>query len=297
MDVAITAHEAAQQRQKLQRRSLRFLLAPATTWLLVFFMTPLLIMLVISFLKRGTYGGIVPEFNLANYAQLLNQDYFIIFQRTMVLAVATTVLCLVIAYPMAYWIARQPPRLRTLLVMLVIIPFWTNFLVRTYAWMILLRNEGVINTLLMGLGIINEPLTLLFTEFAVIVGLVYGELPFMVLPLYANLEKFDYSLMEAAHDAGANNFWAFVRVMLPLTLPGIVAGCILVFIPSIGAFVTPDILGGSKSIMIGNLIDRQFKAARDWPFASTISITLMVMVSLAVALYFRVVGESDRTSL
>ena len=180
------------------------------------------------------------------------------------------------------------------LVIIVIVPFWTNFLVRTYAWAEILRDEGVLNNVLFGLHLIANRLDMLYTPGAVVVGLIYGYLPFMVLPLYANLEKFDHALMEAAHDSGANNFWAFVRVMLPLTMPGIVAGCILVFIPSIGAFVTSDILGGSKTMMIGNLIERQFKSARNWPFASTISITLMLLVSIAVTVYFRITTEADR---
>jgi spermidine/putrescine transport system permease protein len=178
--------------------------------------------------------------------------------------------------------------------MLVIIPFWTNFLVRTYAWIVLLRTEGIINYVLMGLNIVGEPLKLLFTPGAVMVGMIYGFLPFMILPLYATLEKFDHTYMEAAYDSGANDLVAFLRVMLPLTMPGIVAGCILVFIPSIGAFVTPDILGGAKTMMIGNLIDQQFTSARNWPFASTVSISLMVLVSAGTALYFRITGEADR---
>jgi spermidine/putrescine transport system permease protein len=295
MHVSKSAQLASDHKQRHERRQLALLLGPAFTWLLVFFMLPLVMILVYSFLKRGTYGGVEVEFNLANYIKLLDTDYYLIFQRSLWLSLITTIACLVAGYPMAYFIARQSPRVRNLLVLAVIIPFWTNFLVRTYAIMVLLRDNGVINNVLLAAGIIKEPLDLLFTPFAVLIGEIYGFLPFMVLPIYASLEKFDYSLMEAAHDSGANDFWAFLRVMVPLTMPGIVAGCILVFIPAIGAFITPDILGGSKVMMIGNLIDRQFKAARNWPLASSISITLMFMVTVATFIYFRISGESDRT--
>jgi spermidine/putrescine transport system permease protein len=294
MNLISTAQEANKLRQRQERRTLSTLVGPSIFWLILFFLIPLSIMLVISFLSRGTYGGIVVRPTIENYIKLLDPNYFTIFQRSVSLAVITTVACLIIGYPMAYYITKRSPRMRSFLVLLIIIPFWTNFLVRTYAWMELLRDQGVINNTLMGLGLIKTPLDMLYTPGAVIIGLIYGYLPFMVLPLYANLEKFDYSLMEAASDSGANNFKAFMRVMLPLTMPGIVAGCILVLIPSLGTFVTSDILGGAKIMMIGNLIERQFKAGRNWPFASTISITLMIIVSAAIALYFRITTEKDR---
>lgn len=294
VDLVSWARDAAQQRRQYERRTLNTLIGPATFWLIMFFVLPLIIVLVISFLTRGTYGGIRPIPTIEHYIKLLDADYFTIFRRSFSLALTTTIACVLIGYPMAYYISRRTPRWRSFLVLLVIIPFWTNFLVRTYAWSELLRDEGVINNFLMALGVIREPLNMLYTPLAVIIGLIYGHLPFMVLPLYANLEKFDHSLMEAAHDSGANNFWAFVRVMLPLTMPGVVAGSILVFIPAIGAFITSDILGGSKVMMIGNLIERQFKSGRNWPFASTISITLMILVTIAVAVYFRITTERER---
>jgi spermidine/putrescine transport system permease protein len=294
MNLVSWAKEAAQRRKQQERRTLGVLAGPSVLWLVLFFLLPLAIVLVISFLKRGTYGGVVTSPTLANYVKLLDPDYFIIFRRSVTLALVTTITCLIVGYPMAYFIARRPERWRGVLLMLVIIPFWTNFLVRTYAWIELLRDEGVINNVLIALGLTDKPLDLLYTPGAVIVGLIYGYLPFMILPLFANLEKFDHSLIEAAQDSGANSFWAFLRVMLPLTMPGIVAGSILVFIPSLGAFVTSDILGGAKLMMIGNLVERQFTAGRNWPFASTISITLMVIVSLAVALYFRITTEKER---
>jgi len=201
---------------------------------------------------------------------------------------------LVFAYPLAYFIVKAPTRWRGALLLLVIVPFWTNFLVRTYAWIVLLRTEGVVNVLLQNLGLISEPLQILYTPFAVTVGLVYGFMPFMVLPLYASIEKLDFALVDAAHDLGANELRAFLRVMLPLTLPGVIAGCILVFIPAIGAFITPDILGGAKTMMIGNLTQEQFTSARNWPFGSVVSIALMAIVSVAAYVYFRYSGEGSR---
>lgn len=295
MQAALTpAQHAAHSKRRQERRQLSLLLAPATLWLLLFFMLPLAVILGYSFLTRGEFGGVEPVVNVENYLKLFNQNYLLIFIRSLWIALLTTVVCLLVGYPMAYFIARQPPRWRNVWVLLVIIPFWTNFLVRTYAVMVLLRDRGVINSILISMGIIKDPLDMLFTPFAVLVGEIYGFLPFMVLPLYATLEKFDHTLMEAAHDAGANDFWAFWRVMVPLTMPGIVAGSILVFIPAIGAFITPVILGGDKVMMIGNLIDQEFKRGRDWPLASAISIALMIIVSIATALYFRTTNESER---
>jgi spermidine/putrescine transport system permease protein len=294
MQAVTSAQQAVTQKRHYERRQMTLLIGPAALWLSVFFMLPLAVILVYSFLTRGDFGGVTAQINLQNYVKLLNSDYFVIFTRSLWIALLTTVACLAIGYPMAYFIARQPPRWRNIWLLLVIIPFWTNFLVRTYAIMMLLRDRGVINSSLQGVGLITDPLNMLYTPGAVLLGEIYGFLPFMVLPLYATLEKFDFAWIEAAHDAGANDFWAFVRVMVPLTMPGIVAGSILVFIPAIGAFITPVILGGDKVMMIGNLIDQEFKRGRDWPLASAISITLMVLVSIATALYFRTTNEADR---
>ena len=268
-------------------RNLLILLLPATIWLLIFFIIPLIIVLVYSFLERGTYGGVTWEFTLKNYQRLANDLYLNIFWRSLGLASLTTLICLIIGYPLAFFIATSSTRWRNLLLFLVIIPFWTNFLVRTYAWMIILRSEGMINTMLQSLNLIQEPLNLLFTPFAVIVGLIYGYLPFMILPLYATIERLNFSLVEAAQDLGANHIRTFFRIILPLTLPGIIAGSILVFIPALGAFITPDILGGAKTVMVGNLIQNQFLQARDWPFGSALSMGLMVLVLIPVMIYFR----------
>lgn len=273
------------RRDKLQ---LSLLVGPAALYLTLFFIIPLGIVFIYSFLRRGVYGQLIWEFNLDNYVRVVDPLYLSIIWNSTLIALATTVLCLLIGYPFAYWIARQPNRkIRNLLLVLVMIPFWTNFLVRTYAWRVILGTEGPINGALMALGIIESPITMLFTTGAVLVGLVYGYLPFMVLPLYAAIERIDFSLMEAAGDLYAGPVQAFLRVLLPLTIPGVIAGSILVFIPSLGAFVTPDLLGGGKTVMIGNLIQSQFLTARDWPFGSAFSMLLMAIVLIATLFYFR----------
>ncbi len=210
--------------------------------------------------------------------------------RSLWLAFTTTVICLLIGYPLAFFIATRKKPWRNVLLLLVIIPFWSNFLVRTYAWIVLLGTEGVFNVALQSFQIIDEPLQLLFTPFAVAIGLVYGYLPFMVLPLYATIEKLDFSLIEAAHDLGANDWRTFRKIILPLTMRGIVAGSLLVFIPTVGAFITPDILGGAKTLTIGNLIQNQFLRGRNWPFGSALSMLLMVVVLVPVLVYFKI-GE------
>ena len=279
--------------RRRDRLQLGFLVGPTALYLLLFFVIPLGIIFVYSFLKRGVYGQLVWEFNLQNYVRVVDTLYLQIFWRSAVLATASTVGCLLLAYPFAYYIARrESARTRNLLLVLVMIPFWTNFLIRTYAWRVILGTDGPIKSFLMWTGLVNEPLTLLFTEGAVLVGLIYGYLPFMVLPLYAAIERIDFSLMEAAADLYANGWQAFRKVLLPLSMPGVIAGCILVFIPSLGAFVTPDLLGGAKTVMIGNLIQGQFLTARDWPFGSAISMLLMVAVLGATLIYFRQGGRT-----
>lgn len=270
-----------------------WLILPATVWLVIFFVVPLVIVLICSFLERGTYGGVVWSFTVGQYQRLLNPLYLRVFVRSLELAAFTTIICLAIAYPFAFFIATRPRGWRNLLLMLVIIPFWTNFLVRTYAWMIILRDQGVVNTLLQNLHLIDEPLNLLFTPFAVLVGLIYGYLPFMILPLYVTWERFDFSLIEAAQDLGANDIRTVWRILLPLTRRGIIAGSVLVFIPALGAFITPDILGGSKTVMIGNLIQNQFLQARHWPLGSALSILLMMLVIVPVWVYFQMAENPD----
>ncbi|MGH7261131.1 MAG: ABC transporter permease [Nitrospiraceae bacterium] len=266
------------------------LLAPALVWMGVFFVLPLLVVLLISFASRGTYGGVEWTFTLANYRDLADPLYLYIYARSFVLALATTGLCLCFGFPLAYYIAKAPARWQGIWLVLVLIPFWTNFLVRTYAWINVLRADGLLNAALMGMGIINEPIEVLYSDLAVLIGLVYGYLPFMVLPLYAALERLDDSLVDAARDLYASGWAVLTRVIVPLTKPGIVAGCLLVFIPSLGAYITPDLLGGARSMMIGTFIQHEYLVVRDWPLGSAASFILMAMVLVGAAMFSRIRG-------
>ncbi len=261
-------------------------LAPARTLNFVFFLVPLAIILAYSLMSRGIYGGVEMPWTFESYQRLFDPLYGGILMRSFAISLLSTVLCLVLGYPLALFIARSGAR-RNLYLNLVMLPFWTSFLVRTYAWMFLLRDTGLINTVLLAMGVIREPLPLLYNDGAVVLGLVYGYLPFMVLPLYTTLERLDKSLFEAAADLGARPFVAFVQVMLPLSMPGIRAGSILVFISCIGAYLTPDLLGGSKTIMIGNVVQNQFTGARDWPFGAACSLVLMALVMILLKLFLR----------
>lgn len=256
------------------------LLAPGTLWLLAFFAVPMLLMLAASFMPRGMYGGVDPGFTLEHYRRFLDPLYLQVLGRTVVWAGAATVACLLLGYPVAWVISRS--RHRGLLLFLIVLPFWTSFLVRTFAMIFLLRDTGLVNSLLLRVGLISQPMTLLYTPFAVLLGLVYGFLPFMVLPIYASLEKLDPSLLEAALVLGARPRARFFTVTLPLSLPGVIAGCLLVFVPALGSFITSDLLGGAKQVMIGNLVQNQFTSARNWPFGSAVSFALMALVLVTV---------------
>ena len=269
------------------------LLAPGGLWLVVFFLVPLLIMFVYSLMPRGIYGGVEPGFTLDHYTRFFDPLYLQVLQRTFLWSIACTVICLLLGYPVAYVIARAH-RWRTLLLFLVVLPFWTSFLVRTFAMIFLMRDTGLFNSWMLKLGIIQEPLTILYTPFAVMTGLVYGFLPFMILPIYASLEKLDPSLLEAAEVLGARPAARFRRVTLPLSKPGVVAGALLVFIPSLGSFLTSDLLGGAKQVMIGNLVQNQFSSARNWPFGSAASFIVMALVLAAVIWYLRVKDAGAR---
>lgn len=271
------------------------LLAPAGLWTLLFTLLPLLIVAVISFASRGIYGGVVWEFSLENYTDLWHPLYAKIVGRSLLMAALTTGLCLLMGYPLAYYMARLEPRRQAVWVLLVMIPFWTNFLVRTYAWMFILRTEGLLNTVLLGTGLIATPLDLLYSDGAVLLGLVYGYLPFMVLPLYAVFERLDWTLTEAARDLYADRWAVLWKVLVPLTKPGIVAGSVLVFIPSLGSFITPDLLGGAKSMMVGNLIQHEYLVARDWPLGSALSCVLLMLVTGGLLLYGAATEERPRT--
>jgi spermidine/putrescine transport system permease protein len=249
-------------------------LAPSVVLTLATVAAPLAIVAVYSLMTRGAYGGVEQPFTVENYTRLWDPLYAAIFLRSFWIAAVATALCLLLGFPLALFIARAGPR-RNLYLSLVILPFWTSFLIRTYAWMFLLRDTGLINTALQALGLVREPLPLLYNDGAVILGLVYGFLPFMVLPLYATLERQDPSLLEAASDLGARPMDVLLRVILPLAAPGIRAGAILVFVPCLGTYLTSDLLGGSKTILIGNLVQNQFTASRDWPFGAAASLVLM----------------------
>src|SRR3984893_10283143 len=261
-------------------------LAPSWAVTVALFLAPLAIILAYSVLTRGTYGGISLPWTAESYQRLIDPIYLAILWRSFWIAGVSTVFCLVLGFPLALFISRSGKR-KDLYLSLVMLPFWTSLLVRTYAWMFLLRDTGLINTLLEKLGLIHGPLPLLYNDGAVILGLVYGYLPFMVLPLYATLERLDRNLLEASADLGARPWATLTHVMVPLCAPGIRAGAILVFIPCLGAYLTPDLLGGGKSVMIGNLIQNQFTTARDWSFGSAISLALMAIIMVLLLGFMR----------
>jgi spermidine/putrescine transport system permease protein len=266
------------------------LLAPVTIWLGLFFLVPLLFIVAYSFGTSGIYGGITLGFNPGNYLKVFDPLYLEIIVRSFFIAGLTTLICFLLGYPLAYFIVFKGRRYRNALILLVMVPFWTSLLIRAYAWVVILGGNGIANRSLQFLGITDEPLNLIFTPQAVLMGMTYSYLPFMILPLYAALEKFDVRLKEAAKDLGATRWQTFWRVTFPLSMPGVIAGSILVFIPSAGEFVIPDLLGGSRTVMTGNLIQNQFLQARDWAFGSALSVLLAVLLLGAIMFYVRRVG-------
>ena len=279
-----TAFSAAAGPQRPPGMAGWLLLAPLVLWALAFVVAPAVIMFGYSFAHRGTLGGIVPGFTLENYAGVLDPVYLRIVLRSIGYAAVTTAICLAAGYPVAYVIGRADPRWRTLLLMGVMVPFWTSFLIRTYAWVTILKSEGLLNSLFVQMGLIAQPLEMLYTPGAVLIGLVYTFLPFMILPIYSSVEKLDGALIEAALDLGAGPLRAFSRVIVPLTSPGIAAGVLLVFVPALGIYAVNDILGGGRVDMIGNIIENQFKGnARNWPFGAALGTTLLVAFALIYA--------------
>lgn len=295
--------ELEAEQDKADTRSRWLLSLPAVLIILFFAAGPLLVMVVYSFLTPGDYGNVKWEFSLDGWANtIVQRDIFddtlmwadahlSIFWRSFSLSLITTVLTLIFGLPTAWFIATQPPGRRELWLFLVTVPFWSNLLVRTIAIQELIRSEGVINLVLMWIGVINEPIQMMFTDFAIGFGMTYVYLPLMVLPIYAAVDKLDFRLVEAAHDLYASRWTAFRRVILPLIKPGIIAGSILVFIPSLGAYVTPRVLGGGKNLMFGNLIELQFGAGRNWPLGAALSLMLMTAVMLALIYYVRVTSR------
>ena len=284
------------QSQRWLRRAVAF----PYGWLLLFFLAPFLIILKISvadpvialppftpLLKWGAEGLEAVQLTLENYAFLFQDNYYgIIYLSSLKMAAIGTLLCLLLGYPMAYFIARQPPRRRNVLLLAVILPFWISFLLRVYAWIGLLNSKGLFNAILMKLGIVDQPIQMLYNDFAVYLGILYSYLPFMILPLYSNLERHDRNLLDAAADLGARRSRAFLDITLPLSMPGILGGCLLVFIPAVGEFTIPALLGGADTLMIGRVLWDEFFVSRDWPVASAVSVVLLLLL-LAPILWFQ----------
>lgn len=260
-------------------------------WLFLFALLPLSLITIVSFMHYSDAHLFELPFTLHNYMQLNNYLYLKILQKSFILAGIVSFCCLLLAYPVAYMIARIQTRLKNLLILLVIIPFWTSSLIRSYALIAMIKTKGLINTLLLYLGFTSHPIQLLFTDYAVMIGLIYNLLPFMILPLISNIEKLDYRLVDAARDLGANRFTTFRKIIIPLTMPGIVAGCILVFLPAMTLFYIPDILGGAKSILLGNLIQNQFFIAQNWPLGAAVSTVLTLILMLLLLVHFLVSQE------
>ncbi|RWM18605.1 MAG: ABC transporter permease [Mesorhizobium sp.] len=298
-----SAEEVAKEAERRDIRDRWLLSAPALIIIFLAATGPLLIVVIYSFLTPGPYGDVVWKFSTDGWLSVLMQrDIFddtlafadahlSIFWRSVKLSFLTTIFTLLFGFPTAYFIATRPARQRNIWLFLITIPFWTNLLIRTFAIQEVIRNEGIVNTVLIKLGIISQPIQMMFTDFALMVGMTYVYLPLMVLPLYASMEKIDFRLVEAGYDLYANRFQVLRRVIIPLVKPGIIAGSILVFIPALGAYVTPRVLGGTKNMMLGNLIELQFGQGRNWPLGSALSISLMAIVMVALLLYVRSVGR------
>ena len=269
------------------------LLTPVTVFLGVFFLLPLLIIALFSFLTPGLYGGVEWAFYHWNFGRIFGwadgiievyeSIYLKILARSLGFAAVTVLLCLILCYPVAFWVSRLPSRWRLFFLFLITLPFFSSLIVRLYAWMLILKPSGILNSVLMGVGLTSQPLEILYTPAAVVLGMVYVMVPFMFLPLYSAVDNLDRALIEASMDLGATRLQTFQKVMLPQTLPGILGGAVIVFIPSVGNFIVPDVLGGAKGLMIGNLVEQQFLSARNWPFGSALSMIVMAVV-LAVLL-------------
>lgn len=295
-----TTAEIAEAAQRRDIRNRWLLSAPALIIIFVAAIGPLFVVLLYSFMAKASYGDVkFWQFSLDGWFKVFfDRDIFddtvtfadahlIVLWRSVKLSFVTTVLCLIFGFPTAYFISTRAERWRDVWLFLITIPFWTNLLIRTFAVQEIIRNEGIVNSFLRGTGLIDQPIQMMFTDFAVLVGMVYVFLPLMVLPLYASMEKLDFRLVEAGYDLYAGRFQVLRRVIIPLVKPGIIAGSILVFIPALGSYVTPRVLGGGKTLMLGNLIDLQFGQGRDWPLGSALSITLMVIVMAALLVYVR----------
>lgn len=292
----------------LRRQSviLGALLAPVTLFLGVFFVLPLLIIAVFSFLTPGLYGGVEWAFYHWNYGRIFGWAdgimevyepiYLRILMRSLTFAALTVIVTLLLCYPVAFWVSRLPDRWRLVFLFLITLPFFSSLIVRLYAWLLILKPTGLFNSVLMNLGVISQPLEILYTPVAVVLGMVYVMIPFMFLPLFASVDNLDRAQVEASLDLGANRVQTFVKVILPQTMPGIMGGAVIVFIPSVGNFIVPDVLGGAKGLMVGNLVEQQFLSSRNWPFGSALSMIIMAVVLMvllvAVARARKAVGHA-----
>ena len=299
--------DLATARARRTRNSRALLLGPAMLILLVAATGPLLIVVVYSFLTPGDYGGVIWEFSTDAWMNVVvKRDIFTgelgladahlsVLWRSVKLSILTMILAFIFGFPTAYFIATRPRRQRDVWMLLIMIPFWTNLLIRTFAIMELIRNQGTLNTVLIWLGVIEQPIQMLFTEFSLLLGMTYVYLPLMILPIYASMERLDFNLVEAAYDLYATRLAVLRKVIFPLVKPGVVAGSILVFVPCLGAYVTPRVLGGGKQLMLGNLIELQFGQLRNWPLGAALSLTLLVIVMIALLFYVRAIGrEGER---
>jgi spermidine/putrescine transport system permease protein len=303
----MTQQLSALEREQIKRKTTNnWLLSMPALALLVFAAAgPLLIVLIYSFLTAGSYGGVVWEFATEAWFRVmftrdifddtvsLSDAHLSIFWRSVQLSFLTTMICLFVGFPTAYYIATRPPKTRNIWLFLITIPFWTNLLIRTFAILELIRNKGVINNSLIGLGIITEPIKMLYTDLAILIGMTYVYLPLMVLPIYASMERFDFRFVEAGFDLYATRLKVLRKIILPIIKPGIIAGSILVFVPSLGAYVTPRILGGGKRMMIGNLIELQFGQGKNWPLGAALAVTMLVIVMIALIIYVRIIQKSE----
>ena len=287
--------QAISRKRDLRRKTIPALAqaGPVSVWMVLFVTIPMLYIIFVSFMSRGVFGDIVYEFSLESYQTLLDSIYFKVIVKSLQVALFTTVACLLLGYPFAYYIARKPPEVASKLIMLIMIPFWTNSLMRLNSWLLLFQTSGPVNTFLQWAGITSEPVTFIYTDPLVMLGLVTNMLPFAVLPLYSTIEKLQNSLLEASSDLGATPRQTFFRITLPLTFPGIFSAVILVFIPSLGIYTVSDMLGGGKVLYIGNIIKNQFGAIRNWPLGAALSVLLLVITGLLIFLSTRFAKLED----
>mgnify|MGYP002575611249 FL=1 len=287
--------QAIRRKRDMRRKTIPALAqaGPVSIWMILFVTLPMLFIIYISFMSRGVFGDVVYQFSLESYQTLLGATYFKVILKSLKAALLTTVLCLGLGYPFAYYIARKPPEVASRLIMLIMIPFWTNSLMRLNSWLLLFQTSGPVNNFLQWTGLVDRPITFIYTDGLVVLGLITNMLPFAVLPLYSSIEKLQKSLLEASADLGATPSQTFFKVTLPLTFPGIFSAIILVFIPSLGIYTVSDILGGGKVLYIGNIIKNQFGSIRNWPLGAALSVLLLVITGLLIFIYTRFAKIED----